>query len=129
MEATRKLEHEVSIVVIGAFNPSIFQPSWFAQERLIRPAEAEAAEIAIIHPEVTDFQTEWFRLKVTHDRPMVHTLRESHFEALRDLISGALDLLRHTPTGVVGVNHDMVLQCPSREAFDQFGWTLAPRGN
>ena len=129
MARTQELEHRLSIVVVGTFNPSIFQPSWFAQEELVRRAEADVAKLEIIHTEVTVFETEWFRLEATRDRLIVRSARESHFEALRDLVVGTLDLLRHTPTGVLGVNHDIVIQCPSREAFDQLGWTLAPRDN
>ncbi len=126
MAAVRQIEQKVVIVVLGAFNPAIFQPSWFAQEGLVRPEEAEAAQLEIVHPEITIFQLDWVRFEATRDRLAVHSLRESHYEASRDLVVGVLDLLRHTPTRVVGINHDYVLECGSRDAFDNLGWALVP---
>ena len=35
----------VTIVLLGQFNPAIFQPAWLAAENLVRPQEAESAEI------------------------------------------------------------------------------------
>lgn len=119
----------MSIVVRGAFNPSIFQPAWFAQEQIIRSSEADAAVIEIIHSEVAVFQAESFRFEATRDRLAVHTARESHFEAVRDLTRSVLELLRHMPTRVVGVNHGVVLKLGSRDAFDEFGWSLVPPDN
>jgi hypothetical protein len=54
-----------SIVVLGSFNPRIFQPLWLSANNLIRPEEADAAKIEIIHREISIFSTEWFNLQVT----------------------------------------------------------------
>jgi hypothetical protein len=129
MTAARPVESRLSIVVRGAFNPSIFQPAWFAQEQIIRSAEADAAAVEIIHSDVAIFQAEWFRFEATRDRLAIHTSRESHFEAVRDLARSVLELLRHMPTRVVGVNHDVILDLNSRDAFDGFGWRLVPPEN
>ncbi|WP_420618230.1 hypothetical protein [Candidatus Poriferisocius sp.] len=126
MATAQQVQQELALVVLGAFNPSIFQPSWFAQEDLIRQEEAEAAKIEIIHPEVTVFELDWLRLQVTRDRLAVHSRRESHYEATRDLLIGTLDLLRHMPTRALGVNHDLVLEYGSQDSFNQLGWELVP---
>jgi hypothetical protein len=117
----------LSIVVLGQFNPATFQPAWFANEGLLRPGEAEASEVEIIHRDVSIFTAGWVRVQVTHDRMHVQTERESDREALRDLATGTLSLLRHTPTNVVGVNHDATLRFRDRRHFDTFGWRLSPR--
>ena len=127
MAQTRQIGQSVAIVVLGAFNPSIFQPSWFVQEELVRSEEGESVELEIIHPEITIFNMEWFQFQANRDRLVIRSSRESHFEAVRDLASGVLDILRHTPTCAVGVNHDRVLDCGSRDAFDRLGWTLVPK--
>lgn len=116
----------LSIVVVGDFNPAIFQPAWFAAEELLRPGEAEAATIEIVHPDVSIFTAEWVRVQVTRDRLHLQTERESHLVALRDLMVGALALLRHSPTRICGINHDVTLRFPNREGFDRFGWRLVP---
>ncbi len=68
MAQTRQIDQGVTIVVLGAFNPSIFQPSWFVQEELVRSDEGESVELEIIHPEMTIFNMEWFRFQVNRDR-------------------------------------------------------------
>ena len=44
-----------NIVIIGSFNPQIFQPAWFANEGLVRKGEAETAKIVIIHNRIVSF--------------------------------------------------------------------------
>ncbi len=46
----------VSIVLVGSFNPAIFQPMWFAANELIGRADAENAEVAVVHPDITQFR-------------------------------------------------------------------------
>jgi hypothetical protein len=117
----------LSIVVIGEFNPTIFQPAWFGTQELIRQGEADAATVEIVHRDVSIFTTEWLRVQVTRDRLHVQTERESDFDALRDLVVGTLSLLRHTPTRVVGVNHDATIRFQDRDQYDNLGWRLSPR--
>jgi hypothetical protein len=47
----------VGIVLVGSFNPRIFQPAWFAAENLIREEEEQAAKIELIHRQVAIFST------------------------------------------------------------------------
>src|SRR5580700_4118396 len=62
-----------SIVMIGSFNPAIFQPRWLGAQQLIRAEEAEDAKITIIQAQVADFSTEWFQLQVLQQRFTVFT--------------------------------------------------------
>jgi len=66
-----------SIVLIGDFNPRIFQPAWFGKEHLIRENEADTATIKIIHPDIVSFSTEWFELDITRDRFTISTNHEA----------------------------------------------------
>jgi hypothetical protein len=119
----------LSIVVVGDFNPAIFQPAWFAAEELLRSGEAETASVEIVHSDVAIFRTDWLRVQVTRDRLHVQTERESDFGALRDLVVGTLTLLRHSPTRICGINHDVTLQFRDRDQFDELGWRLVPPDN
>jgi hypothetical protein len=125
----RTVHQSLNIVVIGAFNPPIFQPAWLAAEGLIRPGDGEAAEVEIVHPEVTVFETEWMRCQVTRERFSMATQRESHYEPLRDLVASVFRLLRHTPTRVCGINHTEQLRFDNRDEFDALGWSLVPATN
>ncbi len=80
---------EHSIVLIGNFNPKIFQSAWFAAQGLLSQQEAEEAEIEIIHSSVVVFSTtNWMRMEVTDDRFIVKTSQEPYDVVIRDLILG-----------------------------------------
>ncbi len=42
-----------SIVMVGSFNPAIFQPRWLGSQGIIRPEEAENAKISLIGPTIS----------------------------------------------------------------------------
>jgi hypothetical protein len=117
----------LSIVLLGSFNPQIFQPAWFAAEDLIRKEEAEAAKIEIIHPEIVSFAMEWLRLQVTQERFAVSTANSPSYEPLRDLVLGTFQLLQHTPVRQMGLNRDLHFRMASEEAWHAFGHRLAPK--
>jgi hypothetical protein len=119
----------VSIVLLGDFNPKIFQPAWFAAQGLIGTLESEEAEanVEIIHPDVTIFRLDWLTLQVTRERFLASTAQEAYVEVLRDLVFGTFTLLRHTPAGVMGINLDMHFRMRSEEEWHAFGDRLAPK--
>lgn len=119
--------HATNIVLRGQFNAAIFHPSWFAAQDLMRQQEAEAAEIEVVHPEAAVFQVEWLQVRITRDRFQVATTQEPYFEALRDLVVGTFDLLRHTPLRVLGINQDFHYRLESEDAWHAVGHRLAPK--
>ena len=117
----------ISVVLLGDFNPKIFQPAWFAAEGLFRQQEAESATIEIIHPEVVSFELEWLRLQVTRERFVVSTTQVPYYEVMRDLILGTFGLLRHTPLHKMGINTDKHFRMASEEVWHAFGDRLVPK--
>ncbi|AEB09813.1 hypothetical protein [Desulfobacca acetoxidans] len=117
----------LSIVLLGDFNPKIFQPAWFAQENLIRAPEAEAADIKIINPEIVIFELEWLELQVTRDRCLFGTTQEAYYEVVRDLCLGTFKLLRHTPIQKMGINRNYHFRMNSVEEWHAFGHKVAPK--
>ncbi|WP_449245312.1 hypothetical protein [Desulfobacca acetoxidans] len=117
----------LSIVLLGDFNPKIFQPAWFAQENLIRAPEAEAADIKIINPEIVIFELEWLELQVTRDRCLFVTTQEAYYEVVRDLCLGTFKLLRHTPIQKMGINRNFHFRMNSVEEWHAFGHKVAPK--
>jgi hypothetical protein len=123
-----KLEIEgVGIVLVGSFNPQIFQPAWFAAEGLIPKEEEEIAKIELIHREIASFSTDWLHLQVTTDRFSATTTQSSFYEPLRDLVLGTFRLLRHTPILQMGINRDAHFRMASEEAWHAFGYKVAPK--
>ncbi|NKC16743.1 MAG: hypothetical protein GKR94_32480 [Gammaproteobacteria bacterium] len=119
--------HGTSVVLLGDFNPKIFQPSWFGAQGLIRPTEAETAEVKIIHPDVVEFSLEWVQVQVTRERFSADTRQDAFFEVLRDLVLGTFDLLSHTPVRRMGINVQMHFRMPSEDAWHSFGHKIAPK--
>ncbi len=117
----------VNIVLRGQFNPAMFHPIWFATQNLIRPQEAESANVKIIHPDVAVFDVEWLQVSITRDRFMVATGQEAYYEVLRDLVVGTFTLLTHTPLRVMGINQEFHYALESEKAWHMVGDRLAPK--
>ena len=45
----------VSIVLLGSFNPAIFQPSWFVLNKILPDYDVLKPEVNIIHNQITQF--------------------------------------------------------------------------
>jgi len=116
-----------SITLLGSFNPSIFQPAWLASHELIREDEASAAEIHVIHPELTSFKADWLVLQVQKQRFMVQTSDVRQYFPLRDLVIGIFQLLEHTPFDKMGMNRFAHFRVPSIERWHAVGHFLAPK--
>jgi hypothetical protein len=116
-----------TLVLLGSFNPAIFQPAWFKASELLSGPEADDAEVKVIHPAIADFSTEWLQLSVTRDRFSLHTMSAAHFEQVRDLAVGVFHLLEHTPVTAMGLNRDMHFRIESEERWHALGDRLAPK--
>lgn len=119
---------QTSVVLVGSFNPQIFQPAWFDQQSLLPSEEAGSAKIEIIHSEIVQFSTEWLELQVTKDR-FSATSTEQPSEPLRDLLLGTFSLLQYTPVNALGVNLDAHFAMADEESWHRVGHTLVPPEN
>jgi len=118
---------EVSIIVIGSFNPAIFQPLWFSRHGLISEQEADAATIQIVHPQAAIFSTDWFFLQVVNERFMVVSADPAKTLPLKDLAVGTFRILEHTPIKAFGLNRGMYFSTLSEEARQALDDYYAPK--
>ena len=116
-----------SIVALGNFNPTIFQPRWFAAHGLIREAEADETNIEIIHREATIFNAGWFKLQVTEGNFTIVTQDPTKPLPLRDLAIGTFKILEHTPLTAFGFNGVGHFKASSEESWHKFGHHYAPK--
>jgi len=116
-----------NVVLIGSFNPKIFQPEWFLRQNLLPESEAEEADIKVIHPEVCQFETERFVIQVTSERFIAASKASTNPEPLRDLVLGAFFILEHTPVTAMGLNRQMHFQMNSESEWNKIGDRLAPK--
>jgi hypothetical protein len=118
----------VSVVLLGSFNPQIFQPAWFALQQLLPQAISDEAEVNVVHPEIVDFEADWLSVQVRRDRLSLTTVRDPA-EQLRDLALGVLSILRHTPVRVMGINREVHVRMRSEDEWHAVGHRLAPQAN
>lgn len=117
----------LTIALIGSFNPGIFQPAWFAAQKLISDDEAEKATIHLITSDVAVFSLGWASVSVEKDKFVVECLQPPFYEATRDLVLGTFRVLRHTPANMLGINRTCHFQIEGREEMLRLGHLLAPK--
>jgi len=116
-----------TIVLLGSFNPKIFQPEWFARQQLLPQAEADASDIKLIVQQVSHFETERFVVQVTEERFLASSKPSANSVPLRDLVQGTFFILEHTPVTAMGLNYQMHFAMESEKTWHQVGDKLAPK--
>lgn len=121
----------LAIVVIGNFNPSIFHPTWFAQQELLGADEVEASydaeALPITTPEFSRFSADWFNCQVLTDRLELSTTHLDALESLRDVAQAVLTILSHTPVAAFGLNHNAHHAMPDEDAWHRLADVLVPK--
>src|ERR1700683_595624 len=102
-----------SIVLVGSFNPLIFQPEWFLRQNLLSKSDVESAEIKLLHSQLCNFETERFIIQVQPERFVAVSKASTNSEPLRDLVSGTFFILENTPVNAIGLNSQMHFQMES----------------
>lgn len=121
------IDREVSVVLVGDFNPAIFHPVWFASQDLLGKLEADNAEIEVTHKNISIFTIDWLRVEVTRER-FVATLSQDGFEALLlDFVAGTFKKLSHTPVRAVGLNRNCTFSLSQTEEWHALGHKLVPK--
>ncbi|MBT6717969.1 MAG: hypothetical protein HOB18_10100 [Nitrospina sp.] len=117
----------ISIVLIGQFNPAIFQPAWFASHGILGEKETEAAEVEIIHSAVSKFKLDWLRIQVERERFICEVLSSPLDRAYDITVKTFKENLIHTPIFQMGINLSITYQVAEREHLDRIGDALAPK--
>lgn len=115
-----------AIVLIGHFNPMIFQPYWFASQGIFSPDEAKNAKIEVIHSEITVFSIEWLSIRVEKNVFNAISVKQPHIHVLDFILSTFGNCLIHTPIYHVGINRIIEFKADVRNR-DKLGKTLAPQ--
>jgi hypothetical protein len=115
------------IVLVGKFNPLIFQPAWLEKEGLITKREADNSKITLMHADIVIFALDYCSLEITQERFFIKTQDETYLESMRDLIVGSFRLLRHTPVYRMGINKHVLIKLSSIDEWHAAGHRLAPK--
>lgn len=117
----------ISIVLLGNFNPSIFQPEWFIKNDIIQEKEGHGANINIIHPDITEFSSDWLNVRVIRDRFTAQTENEAFFTFLNDFVINTFTLLSHTPINKMGINLVKHFKIETEAEWHKFGHLVSPK--
>jgi hypothetical protein len=115
-----------SIVLIGNFNPMIFQPYWFMAQEIFSPDEANNAKIEVIHPEITIFSIEWLSIRVEKNVFTAISLKQPHIHVHDFIVNTFGNCLIHTPIYRLGINRTVEFKTDISNK-DKLGKTLAPQ--
>ncbi len=118
---------EMTVVLVGDFNPKIFHPMWFAHHDILRESEAMEAAIEVVHTDVASFSFEWLTVQVLRDRFTAAIKADVYKKHLGDLVQNAFALLSHTPVRQLGLNASFRLRFKSERDWHAFGHFLAPK--
>lgn len=121
------IEQEASIVVVGAFNPTIFNPDWLLRHELISDDAMGDVNIEIIHRDVSRFSLGWLSIEVVFNRFTARTNDPSYFLPLQDLVVSLFSILNQIPVKQLGMNRTFELSLPDQETWHKLGDTLAPK--
>lgn len=117
---------QLTIVLIGNFNPAILQPRWMGAVGLIGEAEAAAAVITVITPDTAIFDVgDWLSLQVTPERFQA-TAPFSHALKVRDFAVELFSALEHTPIRQLGISRTMHFRLKDTSTRDAMGEKFAP---
>src|SRR5690606_31550685 len=119
--------YNLSIVLVGNFNPSIITPHWLSSKKLIRESDADNAKVKVIHPEISHFSLSFVEIQVTRDKVELTCDNQADFDILRDLAVSMFRSLKETPVKGIGINHLMHYTFKNEKDYNYFGDWLAPK--
>ena len=115
-----------SIVLLGGFNPAIFNPDWFVRYEIATEAERNNSTINIIHPEISNFRLGNKLIQADLTRFSVDTA-EGPWVSIMDFVTKTFGrYLVHTPVNRVGINRHVHFGVGSEKKRNEVGRLLAP---
>lgn len=117
-----------SIVLVGSFNPPIFNPSWLELHGVVSKDVAAMAETEIVHNQISSMTLGDIELQVEVNKFQVSTTIAPEIRLL-DLVSKVFgDILPHSKITDFGVNKSAHFRMSSAEKRTELGRALAPLG-
>ena len=114
-----------NLFLVGAFNPAVLQPDWFASQGLISHEEAYVANVQTSHRDRLVFTTDTFDLKASTDQLVIGSTNPPAFRRLGDIVRTILEVAR-PPIGKLGLNNDVHFRLPSADSWEDIAQRLAP---
>lgn len=123
---------QYSIVLLGNFNPEMFQPEWFRRQNIISEEDADFARNQdshtplIVSPQITVFRTSQMTVQIENRRFEVKADKEPLI-TLIDFITKTFENLGAYNITAIGFNYIAHYKVESEAAFHIIGDKLAPK--
>lgn len=117
---------ECSIVMLGKFNPAIFQPAWLEAMGVEAKFNDEIDTLNVIHNDYSSYKVGGREYSVQRDRFMVKTSSAPWIQIMDVATKVFGELLSHTPIHAFGVNFTQHYSLESFEKRKALGRLLAP---
>ena len=130
MNTENKKYETMSIVLVGDFQPNMFQPYWFLQNEIITQNEYDSIlnnkdSEMLITSGLSSFETGILGFRITQDRFQIIGKNEP-FEKAIDAFKKTFDNLSTFSVKVYGINFTFHLESDEKE-METLGKNLAPR--
>lgn len=132
MESVFKPERKrYSIVLLGDFNPAMFQPEWFCRNDILSVEDVNFAkdqekDPVIVTPQATFFKTPQLDVTIKSDRFEVIASKEPYLMA-KDFMTKVLDKLGSYTITAYGFNVGAHYPIDSAKTYQLIGDRLAPK--
>jgi hypothetical protein len=122
-----------TLVIIGAWNPAIFQAGWCAEHLFDVPPGEQVRTAAVLTgmppKEITYFDPVGIGVSTSRLELFANGIGDTPKDRVEATAIRILETLPHTPTGALGVNFFFVDNDPSDELIDSFNTADALREN
>jgi len=112
-----------SLILLGAWNPAIFQPGWIARHLLDYPEGQEVEAMSVISADrggqaVTYIDELGFNVSNQRVELFVNTHNDDYINRLEAVALRIIQLLPHTPFGAFGINYCFIESDPDEGVLD-----------
>ena len=117
---------EVEVIVLGAFDPALFEPAWFVQHGLLPELAADGAGVALVPPPVMEFTFDWLLLQASAEHFSAGTSQAPHVRVCDLVVRVFRERLPNTPLRAFEINRYVHFPVRSPAERDRIGRMLAP---
>jgi hypothetical protein len=118
---------QASIVMLGQFNPAIISPAWLARHEIISEDEFKAAEVEVIHRQITKFAIDSVLIACEPTRFSIEMTSEPIIRLVDLVLQIFRDTLKETPVMAVGINYAEHWRLETWQQRVALGRKLAPK--
>lgn len=130
MNTSDKKYYQIVLVLVGDFQPAMFQPLWMKKIGVISDKEYESIisnqkRQLIVNTSLTEYETDLLSFHIDQKRFQIMGKKEP-FEVIIDAFKKIFDSLSSIPLIAYGLNYNFHIEADDKRELQRFGKRLAP---